>query len=184
MALFHFSLFFHCVYVHILFTHSYDNGHLGAFHILAIVNSAAMDNVVHISFQISVFWNEPRNRNAESCGSCILGFLRNLCAVLHSGYTILHSHKKEYKSSLFSTSSLTFIIWTLFNGGHSNWFGIIPHCSFDLHLSVNYQSCASLTSVCLLWKKCLLESSAHFLDWILIFFIVLVCSCTKTVGAF
>ena len=169
MALFHFSLFFHCVYVHILFTHSYDNGHLGAFHILAIVNSAAMDNVVHISFQISVFWNEPRNRNAESCGSCILGFLRNLCAVLHSGYTILHSHKKEYKSSLFSTSSLTFIIWTLFNGGHSNWFGIIPHCSFDLHLSVNYQSWASLHVP--LWHLCVFFGKSVYWSLLPIFWI-------------
>ena len=39
---------------HILFTHLSVDGHLGFFHVLAIVNSAAMNIGVHISFRISV----------------------------------------------------------------------------------------------------------------------------------
>ena len=45
----------HCVYVRVyhIFIHLFVDGHLGCFHILAIVNSAAMNIRVHVSFQIS-----------------------------------------------------------------------------------------------------------------------------------
>ena len=36
------------------FIHSSVNGHLGCFHALAIINSAAMDNGIHVSFSILV----------------------------------------------------------------------------------------------------------------------------------
>ena len=46
-----------CRYNHIIFIHSYIDGHLGYFHILRIVNDAAVNIEVHISLSIRVLFS-------------------------------------------------------------------------------------------------------------------------------
>ena len=60
---------------HNFFIHSSVDGHLGCFHVLAIVNSAAMNNGVHVSFSILVSSGYmPRNGIVGSCGGFIPSF--------------------------------------------------------------------------------------------------------------
>ena len=75
----------------IFFIGSSVDGHLVSLHVLAIINSAAMNTGVHVSFWIVVFSEHvPSSGVVGSYGNFIPNLVRNLHTVLHSGCTNLH----------------------------------------------------------------------------------------------
>ena len=63
------------VYMYHIFIHSSVNGHLGCFHVLAVVNTAAINIQVHMSFSIMVSSGYmPSSGIAGSYGSFIPSF--------------------------------------------------------------------------------------------------------------
>ena len=165
-SLLYIHIHIHTYIYHIFFIHSSVNGHLGCFQVLVIINSASMNNGVHVSLQIFPGYMS-RNDITRSYGTSIISFLRNLHTVFHSVFNNLHSHQQcrsisfsphSFQCLLFVDNSLMAILTSM------KWYFIVLLICISLIISEIEQLSMFLFAIYVSsLEKFVFRSSAYFL---------------------
>ena len=123
---------------HIFFIHSCISGHLACSYILAIINNAAMNIRVHVSFQISVFNFLDIYPGVELLGHAVVLF-----SVVWETSRLFSTVVAQCtfppivcEGSLFCTSLPSLVFCVFFHHSYPYRCGVIPQCFFYFHFPV------------------------------------------------
>ena len=154
---------------HIFFTHSFIEGHLGSFHILAIVNNAVINvECIYLSklaFLFSLSKGAHNSGISEFWMVVLFLIFWETSTLFFTVSVPIYISANSAQGFSFVTSLPTLISF-LSDSSHSDRCELISHSGFDLHFPddegrwtsfhVSVGHCMSSL------EKCLLRSSAHF----------------------